>query len=120
VAERLPEARWFELENHGFVVVELDAERADAHWFCVDTEDPAATALHAASWRHRLDHPGRLDRLDDPGDPLAPRAGTGPDPGPHVVVPARPADAVDGSGRRLPTFLRRIRSSYDRIRRKLG
>jgi alkaline phosphatase D len=120
VAERLPEARWFELENHGFVVVELDAERADAHWFCVDTEDPAATALHAASWRHRLDRPGRLDRLDDPGDPLAPRAGTGPDPGPHVVVPARPADAVDGSGRPLPTFLRRIRSSYDRIRRKLG
>lgn len=71
LAERLPEAVWFELEHHGFLVVELDREEARAHWFTVDASDPDARAVYAAGWRHRRDSPGRLEPLDPPESVLA-------------------------------------------------
>jgi alkaline phosphatase D len=92
LAERLPEARWFELEHHGFLVVELDEDEARAHWYTVDTEDPDARPEFAAAWRHRRDHPGRLDPLD-PADPLAPLSAPPGDDRPRIGLPPRP-DAV--------------------------
>jgi alkaline phosphatase D len=108
VAEQLPEARWFELERHGFIVLEVDTEAVTAHWYAVDTEDPATAAEHCASWRNCLDAPGTLEPvvLDDPGRPLAPRAGPTAT-GPQVVVPGRPAPvfarAARGRRRRIAT-----------------
>jgi hypothetical protein len=108
VAEQLPEARWFELERHGFIVLEVDTEAVTAHWYAVDTEDPATAAEHCASWRNRLDAPGTLEPvvLDEPGRPLAPRAGPTAT-GPQVVVPGRPAPvfarAARGRRRRIAT-----------------
>ena len=66
LAERLPEARWFELEHHGYLVVEVDRDEARAHWFTVDGLDPDASPEYAAGWRHRRDRVGRLDPLDPP------------------------------------------------------
>jgi alkaline phosphatase D len=99
VAERLPEARWFELERHGFLVVEIDAEEARAHWYAVDTEDLDAVPQPAAAWRHRLDRPGCLDPLD-PADPLAPLAAPAGANRPQVAVPDRPGTLVEGARRR--------------------
>jgi alkaline phosphatase D len=98
VAEKLPEARWFELERHGFMVLELDAEKARCHWYAVDAEDPDARIEHCASWAHRRDRPGRLEPVDlgdDPEGPLRPRTGAQAT-GPQVVVPARPEPVLDG------------------------
>ncbi|HZB70657.1 MAG TPA: alkaline phosphatase D family protein, partial [Acidimicrobiales bacterium] len=63
VAERLPEARWFELEHHGYVVVTVDPAGAQADWHTVDTEDPEARTRLAASWRHPFVRPGRLEEI---------------------------------------------------------
>ena len=63
VAERLPEARWFELEHHGYVVVTVDPAGAQADWYTVDTEDPEVRTRLAASWRHPFLRPGRLDEI---------------------------------------------------------
>jgi alkaline phosphatase D len=63
VAERLPEARWFELEHHGFLRLTIEASEARAEWHFVDTEDPEARTRHAATWRHHLDRPGRLEEV---------------------------------------------------------
>jgi hypothetical protein len=98
LAERLPEARWFDLEHHGFIVLEVDATQVRSHWYAVDTEDPAARARHCASWSHRWEDPGRLEPLALGGDPEAPlrsRTGTAAT-GPQVVVPARPEPVLDG------------------------
>jgi alkaline phosphatase D len=119
VAEKLPEARWFELERHGFLVVELDSEEARAHWFAVDTADPAARPEPAAAWRHRLSAPGRLEPLEDADAGPRPAATGGADSAggeddlgvlaprrdsltdrPHVVAPARPAAVVEDVRRR--------------------
>jgi alkaline phosphatase D len=98
LAERLPEARWFDLEHHGFMVVEVDAGQVRGHWYAVDPEDAAARPRHCASWSHRWDDPGRLEPLELGSDPEAPlRARTGPGAtGPQVVVPARPEAVLDG------------------------
>jgi hypothetical protein len=98
LAERLPEARWFDLEHHGFTVLEVDAAQVRSHWYAVDAEDPAARVRHCASWSHRWDDPGRLEPLDvgaDPEAPLRARSGAA-STGPQVVVPARPAPVLDG------------------------
>jgi phosphodiesterase/alkaline phosphatase D-like protein len=63
VAERLPEARWFELEHHGFLRMTIEASEARAEWHFVDTEDPEARTQVAATWRHPLDRPGRLEEV---------------------------------------------------------
>ena len=98
VAERLPEARWFELEHHGFMVLEVDAVQVRCHWYTVDAEDPGAGAEHCASWAHRHEHPGRLEPVDlgdAPDGPLQPRSGPHAT-GPQVVVPARPTPVLAG------------------------
>jgi alkaline phosphatase D len=102
VAERLPEARWFELEHHGFMVLEVDTVQVRCHWYAVDAEDPEASVEHCASWAHRREHPGRLEPVDlgDATDePLRPRSGLQAT-GPQVVVPARPAPVLNGEERR--------------------
>jgi alkaline phosphatase D len=98
LAERLPEARWFELEHHGFLVVEVDRDEARAHWYAVDTEDPDARPRLTAGWRHRHDRPGRLDPLD-PADSVDPLGGPERSLRPRVTVPPRP-DAVLTKARR--------------------
>jgi alkaline phosphatase D len=100
VAEMLPEARWFELERHGFLLVAIDEHEARAHWYTVDTEDPAALPEIASAWRHSLCRPGRLDPMDD-----AASAGRRLRPGgearrPQVAVPGRPAAVVERAQRR--------------------
>jgi len=97
VAERLPEARWFELEHHGFMVMEVDRAQVRNHWYAVDAEDPDAVPEHCASWAHRLERPGRLEPVDLGDDPMAPlRERTGPTAtGPQVVVPGRPVVVLD-------------------------
>jgi alkaline phosphatase D len=97
LAERLPEARWFELERHGFLVVDIDRDQARAHWYAVDTEDPAARPELASAWRHRLARPGRLDPMD-PAESAGAQAGTtGGDAAerPQVVAPGRPDVVLD-------------------------
>jgi alkaline phosphatase D len=105
VAERLPEARWFELERHGFLVVEVDEREVRAHWFAVDTEDPAAHAEPVSAWRHRRSQVGRLEPLDGDGgaagDVLAVRPHRAGDrPRPQVAVPGRPPEVVEAAARR--------------------
>jgi alkaline phosphatase D len=114
VAEKLPEARWFELERHGFVVVELDAHEARAHWYAVDTEDPAAQPEPASAWRHRLSRPGRLEPLDSdavdaPGHVLRPRRGG--EARPQVAAPGRPAAVVERTERRRARRRRAMRAA---------
>ena len=76
LAERLPEARWFDLEHHGFLVLDIRADHVRADWFTVDPEDPEARAERAAAWVHRLDHPGRLERVAaTPGETQQPATG---------------------------------------------
>ena len=104
MAERLPEARWFELEHHGFMVLEVDAVQVRNHWYAIDAEDPGAGAEHCASWAHRREHPGRLEPVDigdAPDGPLQPRSGPHAT-GPQVVVPARPTPVLDGGGAQAP------------------
>jgi len=96
LAETLPEARWFELERHGFVVLDVDRERVRADWFTVDIEDPHARAHPAAAWLNRLDEPGRLHEASDvPAAPRAP-AGSPAATAPQVAVPDRPAELTGG------------------------
>jgi hypothetical protein len=116
VAEKLPEARWFELERHGFLVVELDATEARAHRYTVDAEDPRARAEVASAWRHPLARPGHLDPLDpdqldpDRPDPVRPdathRAGR-----PNVAVPGRPRTVLDRTERRRTRRRRVVRAT---------
>jgi alkaline phosphatase D len=61
LAEQLPEARWFDLEHHGFLVLDIRPDRVRGDWFTVDPQDSEARAEHAAAWVHRLDNPGRLE-----------------------------------------------------------
>jgi alkaline phosphatase D len=63
LAERLPEARWFELEHHGFLRLTVDAAEARAEWYAIDTEDPDARTVLAAAWRHPLERTGRLEEI---------------------------------------------------------
>jgi len=111
VAARLPEARWFDLENHGFLIVELDADEARAHWFSVDTEDPAARPVATSAWRHRLSQPGRLDALGEASDRvLRPRA-TGAGARPPATAPARPPAVVNGTARKRIRRQRAMRAA---------
>ncbi|HEX6425674.1 MAG TPA: alkaline phosphatase D family protein [Acidimicrobiales bacterium] len=105
VADQLPEARWFELERHGFLVVEVDGREVRAHWFAVDTEDATPRPDPVAAWRHRRFQVGRLEPLDAdggaPGGVLAvrpPRDGARPRP--QVPVPDRPPEVAGGTARR--------------------
>ena len=110
LADALPEARWFELEHHGFMVLEVDATQVRNHWYAVDAEDPHASARHCASWAHRWDRPGRLEPIDMGDDldaPLRPRTGA-LSTGPQVVVPARPEPVLDEE---IPRRRRRRRAA---------
>jgi alkaline phosphatase D len=97
LAERLPEARWFELERHGFLVVDIDRDEARAHWYAVDTEDPAAGAELASAWRHRLARPGRLDPIDaaETGDQVLSSRSREAADRPQVDAPGRPDVVLD-------------------------
>jgi alkaline phosphatase D len=88
LADRLPAARWFELERHGFVILDVQADQVRADWFSIDIEDPEARPDPASSWLHPLDTPGRLKPLED--GPLRPDA---PDDAlvEAVPIPDRPA-----------------------------
>ncbi len=85
LADKLPEARWFELERHGFVILDVEADHLRADWFSIDIEDPIAQPDPASSWRHDLATPGKLTSLDE--GPLRPDA---PSDEVAVPVPARP------------------------------
>jgi alkaline phosphatase D len=96
LADRLPAARWFELERYGFLLLDVEADRVRANWFSVDIEDSQARPDPAASWLHPLDTPGRLHSLEE--GPMAPE---GPDEAvaAAVPIPDRPA-GVDTPARR--------------------
>ena len=100
LAGELAEARWFELEQRGFVILDVDAERVRADWYTVDIGERHARPEPAASWVTRLDTPGRLEEVQVVGRPDAPEA---PAPAPTdapVHVPGRPADVRPPSRRR--------------------
>ena len=103
LAERLPEARWFELEHRGFVVLDVDPERVRADWYTVDIGARRVRPEPAASWVTRLDRPGRFEEVEVHARPDAPDA---PAPAPTdapVAVPRRPAEiAPPGRRRRVP------------------
>jgi alkaline phosphatase D len=69
LAEMVPQARWFDLEHHGFLVLDIRADQLRGDWFTVHPEDPEARAERAAAWLHRLDNPGRLDPAGPMGQP---------------------------------------------------
>jgi alkaline phosphatase D len=130
LAERLPEARWFDLERHGYAVLEIAEDTVTARWYAVDVDDPAARAEPTGAWRHHLARPGRLepldelsedragaddrgdDRHDDRGDDrydgpdghadgsILPHREGGESTRPHVTTPGRPADLVEAAEQR--------------------
>ena len=114
VAERLPEARWFELEHHGFLRLTIDVAEARAEWHFVDTEDPEARTRHAATWRHPLDAPGgwRRWRRGRRRPHAAPPAARRPPPG--ASPRSWPTWGCSGAGRRRWTTIWRL------LRRLLG
>jgi alkaline phosphatase D len=110
LAERLPEARWFDLERRGFLLLEVGADAVRADWFAVDPEDASAVAEPLASCVHELASPGRLS-LVEPRDVvwLEDRSGPPPEPAPAEPqgggatglgpdVPGRPAEVYESSG----------------------
>lgn len=110
LAEHLPGARWFDLERHGFVLLEVAADQIRADWFAVDPEDPEARAEPMASWVHELGSPGHLTPtetrdsawlVDRSGPPAEPEPG--PDPGASppdapADIPPRPDEVLEPSG----------------------
>ena len=88
MADKLPEARWFELERHG-LILDVEADDARADWFSIDIEDPAAQPDPASSWRHDLATPGSSRRST--------RGRCAPTP-PDEVAGAHPGPAT-GRGR---------------------
>jgi alkaline phosphatase D len=48
VAEQLPQVRWAEITEHGYVVVAVTEDRAQADWWHVDLD--SGERSHAASW----------------------------------------------------------------------
>ena len=89
VAERLPEARWFELEHHGFLRLTVDAAEVRAEWYAIDTEDPDARTVLAAAWRHPRERTGRLEEIADGHGDAARRARAASPPGRRGGGPRR-------------------------------
>jgi alkaline phosphatase D len=47
--EELPHLRWFDIEQRGYVVLDLSTERAQAEWWFMDTVTEPSTAEHLAA-----------------------------------------------------------------------
>jgi len=92
IAGQLPQIRWAELTQHGFLVVSLDPERAQCDWWHADLDEGEATV--AASWAVR---PG-ANRLEA-ADPLPARAVAPPPTSPPPAPPGTTAiPGGDGGG----------------------
>ena len=92
VAEQLPQVRWAEITEHGYVVVAVTAERAQADWWHVDLD--SGERSHAASWSV----PSGAATLEE-ATPLAARVdepAAGVPPG--APPPAGPVAVGDGDG----------------------
>jgi hypothetical protein len=88
IAGQLPQIRWAELTQHGFLVASFDAERAQCDWWHVDLDDGQPSV--AASWAVDPDD-GRLVTAE----PLPPRAVAPP---PTSPPPAPPGADAGGDG----------------------
>ena len=108
LAEQLPEARWFDLEQRGFVLLEVGADSVRADWFAVDPEDAEAATEPIGACVHSLGSPGRLSLVeprdavwvaDRSGPPAEPSMG-GPDGSGAATpdVPGRPLEVYEASG----------------------
>ena len=90
---------WAELYGHGYMTVDIAADRVVGTWWFCDPEDVAAQAERRASWTTLLDRPGHLVETDAL-DPAA-----GPDLAPHPdrtaspAVPPRPATLLAATAR---------------------
>jgi alkaline phosphatase D len=95
LARQLPQVRWAEITSHGYLVVALDGERAQADWWHVDLE--RGDAALAASWS--VD---RAEAVLAEAEPLPPRAtpttGSTPPTTARTDRPAPEAAAGDGDG----------------------
>lgn len=51
IQERNPHVRWVDLDDHGFTVLQVTAERVQMDWYAIsDRRDPAATCNPLTSW----------------------------------------------------------------------
>jgi hypothetical protein len=104
IAEQLPQVRWAEITEHGYLVVAVDPDEARADWWHVDLD--AGERWHAASWAVRS---GEATLRES--EPLPARAGvptTGvppgaPAPAGPVAVGGRPGTVAARPPRRLGT-----------------
>lgn len=84
IGGQLPQVRWAELSEHGFLVVSLTTERAQCDWWHVELDEGGAEV--AASWSVAREQ----SRLVE-ADPLGARAVLAPPPSP---LPAPPSTVV--------------------------
>ena len=89
IAGQLPQVRWAELTQHGYLIASFDAERAQCDWWHVDLADGQSTL--AASWAVRRDD-GRLFEAE----PLPARAVAPPPTSPPPAPPGADAGGDDG------------------------
>lgn len=63
VARQNPHVRWFDLERHGYLLVDVDGAAVEAEWWHVGTVEERAVGEHlAARWRVRRGDPRLVPR----------------------------------------------------------
>ena len=95
VAEQLPQVRWAEITQHGYLEVSVTPERAQGDWWHVDLG--SGERWHAASWSVQA---GAATMEE--ATALAPRATTPARPVPPGAPPPAGPVAVAGGDRRPP------------------
>ncbi|QYG92731.1 hypothetical protein HC251_10015 [Iamia sp. SCSIO 61187] len=123
VANGMQHVRWVDLDEYGFVVVELDRERLIGEMWAVDPYDRTATARRMSAWAigpsagarwvrvdgAEDDQPGPVDDpLEIPGLPAEgpPAGGRAPEPGRSVLGKLVRIGMVAGLGLALRPVLR--------------
>lgn len=91
IEAQLPRVRWVDVDHHGYLVVDLGRDRADASWWWVD---PGRSTPARLGKRWTVPRPGPV-RLFDPAPP---GPGDGPPPSPLSGLRSRRRRLVAGVG----------------------
>jgi alkaline phosphatase D len=98
LVSQLPHLRWAELRSHGYVVVGIGPDAAQAEWWHLDDVDvPLPEEVRAASWRVARGAPALAEADDALPEPRPGRPAPPPAPEPARTPPAAD-DAPDGPG----------------------